>query len=195
MPSRLEGVEVRCVVCAYSEVGYECLAELIELGVEVALVVTHEDTPGENTWFGSVFDLATSAGIHVIAPEDDVFLSGHVHNLRAWIGSGNAGVHVIAGSGASTRPVESAGQDFALPSLGFARVDLVSVAEGQRLDVSLFSVPRWPWDKAPSWPAARFHVDAAAHAEADASCRGTKGWSPERAGRAHLDGDDPALGN
>ena len=58
------------VVCAYGEVGHEALAELLELGAEVGLVVTHEDAPGEKIWFRSVAELARSAGVPVVTPDD-----------------------------------------------------------------------------------------------------------------------------
>ncbi len=58
------------VVCAYGEVGHEALAELLCLGADVALVVTHEDSPGEKVWFSSVAERAARAGIPVITPDD-----------------------------------------------------------------------------------------------------------------------------
>ncbi len=61
---------MRTVVCAYSEVGYACLDELLQLGADVRLVVTHRDTPGEAIWFGSVAERARAAGIPVVLPED-----------------------------------------------------------------------------------------------------------------------------
>lgn len=61
---------MRVVVCAYSEVGYACLDELLELGADVRLVVTHRDAPGEAIWFGSVAERARRAGIAVIEPDD-----------------------------------------------------------------------------------------------------------------------------
>jgi len=60
----------RCVVFAYHNVGYRCLSVLFDRGVEVSLVVTHEDDPGENRWFESVAELARLNGIPVITPED-----------------------------------------------------------------------------------------------------------------------------
>ncbi len=63
-------IPARCVVCAYQEVGHAALSELIELGVEIPLVVTHADDPGEERWFGSVADLAVGAGIPVLVPDD-----------------------------------------------------------------------------------------------------------------------------
>lgn len=61
---------MRAVVCAYSEVGHECLAELVALGVDLPLVVTHRDAPGEKRWFRSVADLATRSGLEVVTPRD-----------------------------------------------------------------------------------------------------------------------------
>jgi methionyl-tRNA formyltransferase len=61
---------VRLVVCAYSEIGHACLDELLEMGCDVRLVVTHEDAPGETIWFGSVAERARRAGVPVITPED-----------------------------------------------------------------------------------------------------------------------------
>ena len=60
----------KSVVFAYHNVGVRCLRVLLEQGVEVMLVVTHEDNPNENIWFDSVADLAEDAGIPVIKPAD-----------------------------------------------------------------------------------------------------------------------------
>ncbi|HKO87362.1 MAG TPA: formyltransferase [Burkholderiales bacterium] len=60
----------RSVVFAYHNVGVRCLRVLLEEGVDVALVVTHEDNPGEDIWFASVAQLAEDAGIRVIKPAD-----------------------------------------------------------------------------------------------------------------------------
>ncbi|HCN87909.1 MAG TPA: formyltransferase, partial [Oxalobacteraceae bacterium] len=45
---------MRAVVFAYHNVGVRCLEVLLARGVEVALVVTHEDNPAETIWFDSV---------------------------------------------------------------------------------------------------------------------------------------------
>lgn len=58
----------RAVVFAYSEVGVRCLAALLEHGVQVPLVFTHEDSATENAWFGSVAQLAAEHGIEVVKP-------------------------------------------------------------------------------------------------------------------------------
>jgi len=59
---------VRSVVLAYQDIGWIGLDELLALGADVPLVVTHEDDPGENVWFRSVAARAREAGIPVIAP-------------------------------------------------------------------------------------------------------------------------------
>ena len=61
---------MRAVVCAYGEVGHACLDTLLELGADVALVVTHEDSPGEKIWFSSVRERATAGGVPVLVPKD-----------------------------------------------------------------------------------------------------------------------------
>lgn len=58
------------VVFAYHNVGARCLRVLLAHGVEVPLVVTHEDDPGETLWFERVADVAGDYGIPWIAPED-----------------------------------------------------------------------------------------------------------------------------
>lgn len=60
----------RAVVFAYHNVGMRGLAVLLSLGVEVPLVVTHQDHPDENIWFGSVQRLAEIHGIPTITPKD-----------------------------------------------------------------------------------------------------------------------------
>jgi methionyl-tRNA formyltransferase len=64
----------RAVVFAYHNVGVRCLSVLLargaELGLEIALVVTHEDNPQENIWFDSVAALAAEHGIATITPGD-----------------------------------------------------------------------------------------------------------------------------
>ncbi len=60
----------RAVVFAYHDVGCRCLDVLLDRGVEVPLVLTHEDSPGENIWFGSVAERARGRGLEWIAPGD-----------------------------------------------------------------------------------------------------------------------------
>src|SRR3954469_24626986 len=58
----------RAVVFAYHNVGVRCLKVLLAGGVDVALVVTHQDSATENIWFESVVSLCESEGIAYITP-------------------------------------------------------------------------------------------------------------------------------
>jgi methionyl-tRNA formyltransferase len=58
----------RAVVFAYHDIGVRCLSVLLARGVEVALVVTHDDDPGETIWFDSVAALARRHDLPVVAP-------------------------------------------------------------------------------------------------------------------------------
>lgn len=60
----------KAVVFAYHSVGVRCLKVLLARGVEVALVVTHQDNPAETIWFESVADLCREHGIPSITPAD-----------------------------------------------------------------------------------------------------------------------------
>jgi methionyl-tRNA formyltransferase len=60
----------RAVVFAYHNVGVRCLKVLLAGGVDVALVVTHQDSATENIWFESVISVCESEGIPYITPED-----------------------------------------------------------------------------------------------------------------------------
>lgn len=60
----------RAVVFAYHNVGVRCLQVLLAHGVDVALVVTHTDNPGENIWFDSVAALAARHRIPCITPDN-----------------------------------------------------------------------------------------------------------------------------
>lgn len=57
------------VVFAYHEVGVRGLETLLARGVNVRLVVTHADDPGEEKWFASVAERARLYGIECIEPE------------------------------------------------------------------------------------------------------------------------------
>ena len=60
----------RAIVFAYHNVGVRCLKVLLAGGVDVALVVTHQDSAGENIWFDSVVSLCETEGIPFITPDD-----------------------------------------------------------------------------------------------------------------------------
>lgn len=58
------------VVFAYHDVGVRCLRVLLDAGVNVQLVVTHDDAPGEAIWFDSVAQVAAEHGLRCVAPRD-----------------------------------------------------------------------------------------------------------------------------
>ncbi|HEV7576825.1 MAG TPA: formyltransferase [Caldimonas sp.] len=61
---------MKAVVFAYSNVGDRCLRVLRARGVEVPLVVTHRDAPGEAIWFARVADTAAELGLRVVHGDD-----------------------------------------------------------------------------------------------------------------------------
>ncbi len=72
----------RAVVFAYSEVGVRCLRELLAQGIEIPLLFTHPDDPGETQWFGSVRKLAEAHRLRVETPATP--------NTPEWIAEGRA---------------------------------------------------------------------------------------------------------
>ncbi len=72
----------RAVVFAYSEVGVRCVRELLAQGVEIPLLFTHADDPGENHWFGSVRELAEAHALRVVTPDTP--------NTAQWMAEGRA---------------------------------------------------------------------------------------------------------
>ena len=61
---------MRAVVFAYHNVGVRCLSVLLAHGLDVRLVVTHDDSPTENIWFSSVEALAREHAVSVAKPLD-----------------------------------------------------------------------------------------------------------------------------
>lgn len=61
---------MRAVVFAYHDVGCRGLDVLARLGVDIALVYTHEDDPAEDTWFGSVRATCARLGVHTAVGAD-----------------------------------------------------------------------------------------------------------------------------
>lgn len=61
---------MRAVVFAYHNVGVRCLKVLLARGIDVALVVTHEDNPSETIWFDSVAALCKEMAIPFVTPAD-----------------------------------------------------------------------------------------------------------------------------
>lgn len=70
----------RVVVCAYHNVGYRCLEELLRQGADIRLVFTHEDSPSEEIWFASVRALAERHGIPCVT--SDINLPENIAILR-----------------------------------------------------------------------------------------------------------------
>jgi len=70
----------RAVVFAYSEVGVRCVRELLAQGIEIAILFTHRDDPGERQWFGSVKRLGEDHGLRVETPDDP--------NTPFWVAEG-----------------------------------------------------------------------------------------------------------
>lgn len=72
----------RAVVFAYHNVGVRCLRVLLDQGVDVALVLTHEDSPTETIWYDSVVQVCADHSIPFITP-DDANASNVVARIRA----------------------------------------------------------------------------------------------------------------
>ncbi len=60
----------RAVVFAYHDVGVRCLRVLLAQGIEVPLVVTHQDNPAEQIWFASVAQHARWHRLRIATPAD-----------------------------------------------------------------------------------------------------------------------------
>ena len=61
---------MRAVVFAYSNIGDRCLRVLCARGVDVVLVVTHHDRPGETIWFHRVADTAAELDLDFVHADD-----------------------------------------------------------------------------------------------------------------------------
>lgn len=61
---------MKIIVMGYHDIGHACLQKLLDLGADIAAVVTHADSPGEEIWFKSVRDLAFLNCIPVYQPEN-----------------------------------------------------------------------------------------------------------------------------
>ncbi len=72
----------RAIVLAYSEVGVRCLQVLLDQGVEIPLLLTHVDDPGERQWFGSVKALGERHRLRVETPDNP--------NTPEWIAQARA---------------------------------------------------------------------------------------------------------
>ncbi len=63
-------MSTNAIVFAYHNVGVRCLSVLLAHGVNIPLVITHQDNAHETIWFDSVAKLAALHGIQVITPDD-----------------------------------------------------------------------------------------------------------------------------
>ncbi len=59
---------MHAVVFAYHDVGVNCLKALIKAGIQIDLVLTHQDDPHENVWFASVAKLCEDQQIPYLTP-------------------------------------------------------------------------------------------------------------------------------
>jgi methionyl-tRNA formyltransferase len=57
------------VVFAYHSVGVRCLQVLLDHGIQIPLVVSHQDNPRENIWFDSVARFAHDHHLPLIQPD------------------------------------------------------------------------------------------------------------------------------
>jgi len=65
---------LHAVVFAYHDVGVNCLNALLNAGIQIDLVITHQDDPNENVWFGSVAKLCVEKNISYITPNSSELL-------------------------------------------------------------------------------------------------------------------------
>ena len=70
----------KLIVCAYHNVGYRCVSELLRQGADIALIFTHEDSSTEEIWFESVRELAERQGIPCLT--SDINLPQNVERIR-----------------------------------------------------------------------------------------------------------------
>jgi methionyl-tRNA formyltransferase len=68
------------VVCAYHNVGYRCIEELLRQGAEISLIFTHEDSPTEHVWFESVRELAENHSIPYLT--SDISLPENIERVK-----------------------------------------------------------------------------------------------------------------
>lgn len=121
-----------------------------------------------------VRDAIEQAGVPV-----QLVLCGHHHSLQVFaLGAPTPLLQVGAGSGSRAEPPLATGHPDLLHSalaLGFARVELRGDAPDDRLEVSLFTVPPWPFlaDAMGHASGARFSVDRSGRVES---------LAPDRAG-------------
>lgn len=70
----------KIIICAYHNVGYRCIQELLRQGAEIELIFSHEDSPTEQIWFQSVSELAHRNGIPCLT--SDISLPENVERVK-----------------------------------------------------------------------------------------------------------------
>src|SRR5437773_3314 len=70
---------MKALIFAYSEIGVVGIETLLDLGVEIAGVVTHTDNPWEERWFRSVAQVAKEKGLPV-----QIFENPNAPDALAW---------------------------------------------------------------------------------------------------------------
>ena len=72
----------KAVVFGYGDIGVRGVAALLEAGLEVPLVVTHQDDPGETRWYASLFDFSGARNLHVLADPGTETIEKEVAKIR-----------------------------------------------------------------------------------------------------------------
>ena len=62
--------QTTAVVFAYHNVGVRCLRVLLDQGIRIPLVLTHEDSPTETIWYDSVAGVCAEHGIETLTVDD-----------------------------------------------------------------------------------------------------------------------------
>jgi methionyl-tRNA formyltransferase len=65
----LQPSAARCLLFSYHEMGYGCMEALLETGVPVTALFTHEDDSHEEIWWRSCAELARRHGVTTYTPE------------------------------------------------------------------------------------------------------------------------------
>ena len=74
---------MKAVVFAYHNMGLAGLDALMRHGFDLPAILSHEDDPGENCWFGSVADWAKEHSLPVFTPEN-INTEEWISRIRGW---------------------------------------------------------------------------------------------------------------
>jgi len=115
------------------------------------ILVTHRPIATDDEGFPAVggYPRFVREAIAESGKSVQLVLAGHHHSMQVFeIGGATPALHVGVGSGSRAAPPLAKNHPdarFGALELGFARIDLLSDTDGERLSVRLFGVPRWPW--------------------------------------------------